>query len=79
MFDSNTIRSGTDYTKPVALLALGIFFVPGALIFSGPIGYLSGSIAASCSALCIGLAWVSWKASSPMLIPSIETQRKPKS
>ncbi len=73
MLDSQK-STGTGYTTTVALLIMAIIFCPAVLIASRPIGYVSLSLAIACSALCVILAWVNWKKSSRLTIPSIATQ-----
>ena len=74
MFDSHQKSTGTQYTTTVALLIMALIFSPAVLIMSRPFGYLSLSLAISCSALCVMLAWVNWKRSSQLSIPSIAIQ-----
>lgn len=75
MFDSNQRSTGTEYTRTVALLAMALVFVPAVLVASNSYGYVAISVAAACSVLCSGLAWLSWKRSSQLSIPSITTPR----
>jgi hypothetical protein len=72
MFDTQQKSTGTGYTKTVAFLVVAFIFIPAALMFSGHFGYLAVSLAITCSALCVALAWVTWKKSSQLSIPSIE-------
>jgi hypothetical protein len=58
----------------VAFLVVAFIFSPAILFFFRPLGYLSVSLAIGCSALCVALAWVNWKKSSQLSIPSIEDQ-----
>jgi hypothetical protein len=74
MFDSHQKSTGTGYTGTVALLTVAFVFIPGGLLLSRPHGYVSLLLAIACSALCVALAWVNWKKSSQLSIPSIETQ-----
>jgi hypothetical protein len=71
MFDPSQKSTGTGYTMPVAWLAVAFVFVPAVLAASHPFGYASLSLAIVCSALCVALAWISWKRSSQLSIPSI--------
>jgi hypothetical protein len=71
MFDSDQKSTGTGYTTTVALFIMGFIFCPAVLIVSRPVGYVSLSLAIACSALCLTLAWVNWKKSSRLTIPSI--------
>ena len=73
MLKSNQITTGTQYTGTVALLVVAFIFSPAALILSRPLGYLSVSLAAASSMLCIVLARVNWKRHSQLTMPSIET------
>lgn len=75
MFALRQKSTGTEYTLTVALLAVAFIFSPAVLVASGPLGYLSLSLAVACSAICVTLAWVCWKRSSQLSIPSIAIQR----
>ncbi len=72
MFQASQKSTGTGYTTTVAFLLVAFVFSPAILIISRPLGYMSVSLAAAFSALCIILAWVNWKRSSQLSIPSIE-------
>lgn len=74
MFDPSQKPTGTRYTPTVALLAVAFIFTPAVLVMSGPFRYLSLSLAIACSALCVTLAFVSWKRFSRLCIPSIAIQ-----
>ena len=74
MFDPSHKATGTAYTTTVALLLVAFVFSPVVLVASRPFGYLSLSLAIASSALCVTLAWVSWKRSSQLSIPSIAIQ-----
>jgi|SwirhisoilCB1_FD_contig_51_2928277_length_385_multi_3_in_0_out_0_1 hypothetical protein len=74
MFDSHLKSTGRDYTATVALLTVAFIFSPAALIASRPVEYWSLSLAVACSAICVAWAWVHWKRSSQLSIPSIESQ-----
>ena len=71
MFDTQQKSTGTGYTTTVAFLVVAFIFIPAALMFSGHYGYVSVSLAIAGSALCVGLAWMNWKKSSQLSIPSI--------
>ena len=71
MFDPPLKSTGRQYTTTVALLAVAFLFIPAVLVAERPLGYLFLSLALACSALCITLAWVHWKRSSQLTIPSI--------
>ena len=76
MFDSCQQKStGTRYTTTVALLTVAFIFSPAVLFVSRPVGYVSVALAIAFSALCVTLAWVNWKRSSQLFIPSIAIQR----
>jgi hypothetical protein len=75
MFETSQKSTGTRYTTTVAFLVMAFIFSPAVLIVSRPMGYLSISLAVACSAGCIALAWVNWKRSSQLFIPSIVIQR----
>ena len=66
--------TGTRYTGTVALSALGLFFIPCAVMMSRTIEYATISAAAACSVLCVSFAWTNWKKSSQLSILSILVQ-----
>ena len=72
MFDSQQKSTGTQYTGTVALVAVAAIFSPAVLFLSRPVGYVSLSLAITCSALCAGLAWLNWSRYSQLTIPSLE-------
>ena len=72
MFDPHLKSTGRDYTATVALLAGALIFSPVMLVASRPFGYASVALAVACSAACLTLAWLNWKKSSRLSIPSIE-------
>jgi hypothetical protein len=74
MFDSDQKSTGTGYTTAVALFIIASIFCPAVLVASRPVGYVSLSLAIACGALCVTLAWVNWKKSSRLTIPSIAIQ-----
>ena len=74
MFASGEKSTGTEYTKTVAFLVVAFIFSPAILFFLRPMGYLSVSVAVACSVLCVVLAWINWKKSSQLSMPSIEDQ-----
>jgi len=74
MLDPQQKPTGTTYTTTVALLSVAFVFIPAALAFSRPFGYLSLSVAIVCSALCLTFAWLNWKKSSQLTIDSIEVE-----
>ena len=74
MFNSQLKSAGRGYTGTVALLATAFIFSPALLAASRPFGYLSLSLAVGCSAVCATWAWVHWKRSSQLSMPSIAIQ-----
>jgi len=74
MFDTQQKATGTGYTTTVAFLVVAFIFSPAALMFSGHFGYIAVSLAIACSAVCVAMAWVTWKKSSQRSMPSIEIQ-----
>lgn len=72
MFDSHEKSTGTQYTLTIALLTMAFVFSPTLLLISRPLGYLSVSLAVSCSIVCVALAGLSWKKYSRLTIPSLE-------
>jgi uncharacterized membrane protein len=71
MFQAPEKSTGTRYTTTFAFLVVAFVFSPAVLIISRPLGVVSVSLAIACSAACILLAWVNWKRSSQISIPSI--------
>jgi hypothetical protein len=74
MFDTQQKSTGTGYTTTVAFLVVAFIFIPAALMFYGHYGYVSISLTIAGTALCVGLAWMNWKRSSQLSIPTIEIQ-----
>jgi len=74
MFDSSQKSTGTEYTPTIALLAVAFVFVPAVLLATNSWGYMALSLATVCSTACVGLAWLKWKKSSQLFIPSITTK-----
>lgn len=70
MFDRSQKFTGREYTRTVALLLVAFIFNP-ILLVASEIGYLSFSLALACSTVCVFFAWVSWKRSSFLSIPTI--------
>lgn len=66
--------TGREYTITVAWLVVAILFIP-ATVFAVRPGYIALSVALVCSILCVSMAWVIWKRSSRLTIPSIASQR----
>lgn len=75
MLESYQKSTGTGYTTTVALLAVAFVFSPAVLFISRPFGYGAASLALACSVLCAGWAWVNWKKSSRLSMPSIASER----
>lgn len=71
MFDTQQKSTGTGYTTTVAFLVVAFIFIPAALMFWGHYGYVSISLTIAASALCVGLAWMTWRRSSQLSIPTI--------
>ena len=74
MFDLALKSTGRQYTTTGALLAVSFIFIPAVLVAERPFEYLFLSLALACSALCVTLAWVQWKRSSQLTIPSNATR-----
>ena len=74
MFDSGQKSTGTGYTTTIALLTIALIFCPAVLVVSHHVGVPSLSLAIACSTLCLILAWVNWKRSSRLTIPSVATR-----
>ncbi|HTP85936.1 MAG TPA: hypothetical protein VMJ34_03275 [Bryobacteraceae bacterium] len=75
MFESQQKPTGTSYTTTAALLAVALVVSPAVLIISRPFGRIALGFAIACSVLCLVLAWVNWKTSSRLSVPSLETPR----
>lgn len=73
MLEPNQKTTGTQYTGTAALLIAGFVFSPSALILSHRLDYLSVSIAAAVTLLCVALAWINWRKNSQLTMPSLET------
>ena len=74
MFDPSQKSTGTRYTPTVAFLTIAFVFCPAILFVTRPFGYISVSLAVVCSVVCVALGWRSWKRSSQLSVPSIESQ-----
>jgi hypothetical protein len=77
MFDASQKSTGTGYTTTVAFLIVALIFIPAALMFFGNFGRLTLVAAIGFSVLCLGMAWRTWKKSSQLSIPSIESLEAP--
>lgn len=73
MFTSHQKPTGTQYTVVVASLVLAFVFSPALMVMSGPLRYASVSMALVLGTLGLAVAWLSWKKTSQLTIPSIET------
>ena len=51
--------------------SVDFLFIPAGLIVSRPFGYVTLSLAIAGSAICVALAGIKWKKSSPLRSPSI--------
>jgi hypothetical protein len=64
--------TGREYTITIAWLAVALVFIP-ATVFALRPGYLADSLAFVSSMMFVIMAWVSWKRSSRLTIPSISS------
>ena len=71
MFESQRKSTGTGYTATVGFLIIALLFIPAILLVSRPASQIPLILGAACSALCISLAWITWKKTSRLSIPSI--------
>lgn len=78
MLESYQKSTGTGYTTTVALLAVAFVFSPAVLFISRPFGYGAVVLAVACSAGCAGWAWIHWKKSSQLSMPSIAIEKAAK-
>lgn len=70
MFDAQMKFTGREYTTTFAWLAMAGIFIPAVALVVRP-GYLGLSLAGVGILACVALAWISWKKSSRLTIPSI--------
>jgi hypothetical protein len=77
MFNPSQTTTGITYTTTVALLIVGLVFIPGVMAVSTPFRYQSLMMAIACSGLCTALAWANWIKCSRLSIPSIITRQRP--
>ena len=70
MFDAQMKFTGREYTTTFAWLAMAGIFIPAVTLVVRP-GYLGLSLAGIGILACVALAWLSWKKSSRLTIPSI--------
>jgi hypothetical protein len=75
MLNEHKTYTGTSYTITSALLMLAFVFGPAILYISRPFDFMSISLALLFSSLCVGLAWLNWRAHSELTIPSIVSSR----
>ncbi len=73
MFDSAQGTSGYDYTKTVAWLAIAFVLIPASFLGFRP-HYISLPVAFVFLAICVTMAFISWK-KSRLTIPSIAPQK----
>ena len=74
MFDAQMKFTGRQYTITFAWLAVGAIFIPAMMFVVRP-GYSVLVLAGIASITCVALAWISWKRSSRLTIPSIATSQ----
>ena len=74
MFKTSQKSTGTGYTTTVALLAVAFIFIPAVLFISRPFGYGLALPAVASSVACVAWAWINWKRSSQLSMPSIESR-----
>lgn len=77
MFDSHQKSTGTGYTHTIALMTVALIFSPGYIFAARPVGSLAIAVVLTCSAICLSLAWFTWKKSSQLSIPSLVKQEAP--
>ena len=70
MFDAQMKFTGREYTTTFAWLAMAGIFIPAVTLVVRP-GSAGLSIAGIGMLACVALAWISWKKSSRLTIPSI--------
>lgn len=70
MFDAQQRVTGRQYTITFAWLAIAAIFIPAVVFLARP-GYIGLSLAGIGIIACAALAWISWKRSSRLTIPSI--------
>ena len=74
MFDPHLKSTGREYTMTVAWLAIAVIFIPAAYLAVRP-GGPSLLLTFICSMICAVMAWVSWRRSSQLTIPSIAVRK----
>jgi len=75
MFDPAGKSTGTSYTATVTLLLVAFLVIPILLLASSPIGYGDMALASAAAIVFSVLAWLSWRGSSRMSIPTIACGR----
>jgi hypothetical protein len=73
VFDPHLKSTGRDYTLTAAWLAIAAIFIPATLLALRP-GNLISSLAFLWAAVYVTMAWVTWKRSSKLTIPSFAVQ-----
>lgn len=76
MSDLQQKFTGREYTLTVAWLAFAILFIPAAVVTLRP-SYLALLLAVASSAVCLAGAWLTWKNSSRLSIPTIANAPEP--
>ena len=71
MFDTQQKSTGRDRTATVSLFALAFILSPALLVVSRPMDPLWNALAIVSGAAGAALAFIGWKRSSELLIPSI--------
>ncbi len=71
MFNLLKKSTGTGYTATVGFLVVAFVVIPAIILVSRPASQLPLFRAVACSAMCVSLAWISWKKASRLFIPSI--------
>lgn len=75
MSDAHVKSTGRDYSLTAAWLAIAAIFIPIMLLAFRP-GALISSLAFLCAAVGVTMAWVTWKRSSKLTIPTFAVQSK---
>lgn len=67
--------TASGYTTIVAYLVGAFIFSPAILAVWRPVGYTAISVAVACSALCLTLAWATWRKA---IMDSVEREKAAK-
>jgi hypothetical protein len=67
--------TGTGYTTAVTYLVVAFILIPALLVFSRPVGSVSIALAIGGGAVCLAMAWGSWKRSTQSSRNSIAGQK----